>query len=221
LRTIDYIETGWVDVRGSFDNYWKSRGKHLQQNMRTQRTRLAREGINASLEVATHPELVAAAIVDFGRLETAGWKGAAGTALHTDNNQGKFYRAAMTDFCRIGAGRIYRYRFGDRVVAVDLCVESSDVQVLLKTTHDGSFRGLSPSSLMRQEAYRQIFEEGRLRRIEFYGRVMEWTMRWTDTKRTLYHVNSYRNRMVPVAVSQLANLRLALPRRTLSSAANE
>jgi hypothetical protein len=45
---------------------------------------------------------------------------------------------------------------------------------------------------MREEVYRRLFDEGRIRRIEYYGRVMDWTLRWTDRTRTLYHVNVYR-----------------------------
>jgi CelD/BcsL family acetyltransferase involved in cellulose biosynthesis len=217
LRTLDYIQTGWIEVRNSFDEYWKSCSKQLQQNMRTQRSRLAREGTRGTLEVLTRPEQVAEAVADFGRLESAGWKGAQGTAVTADNEQGRFYRAVLEDFCRLGAARIYRYRFGDRVVAVDLCIESADVQVLLKTTYDESIKGLSPSSLLREEAYRQLFDEGRIRRIEFYGRVMEWTTRWTDCRRTLYHVNGYRWGIVPIAVARFAELRSALRRRAVAA----
>jgi hypothetical protein len=63
--------------------------------------------------------------------------------VRADNDQGRFYRAMLEDFCRADMARIYRYRFGDRVVAVDLCIESADVHVPLKTTYDESIRGLS------------------------------------------------------------------------------
>jgi hypothetical protein len=90
LRTVDYIETGWVDVAGAFDAYWKARGKRLQQNMRTQRSRLRNQGIETTLEVLTRPEQVRGAIADYGRLESAGWKGAEGTAVREDDAQGRF-----------------------------------------------------------------------------------------------------------------------------------
>lgn len=218
LQTLDYMETGWIDVKEPFDDYWKGRGKGLQQNMRTQRSRLSREGTPPSLEVITRRDFVADAIADFGRLESAGWKAAAGTAVHPDNEQGEFYRSALQDFAEAGMTKIYRYRFGDRVVAVDLCVESGDVQVLLKTTYDESIKGLSPSSLLRQDAYREIFNEGRIRRIEFYGPVMEWTRRWTDTWRTLYHVNVYRSAMVPRMSSAIAAVRRVLQRKKVPAA---
>lgn len=207
LRTLDYIRTGWIEVDRDFDSYWKSCSKQLQQNMRTQRSRLTREGIVPSFEVLTQAERVVEVVEDFGRLESAGWKGAEGTAVRADNEQGRFYRAMLEDFCRAGRARMYRYRFGNQVVAVDLCIESEKTQVLLKTTYDESIKGLSPSSLMRQEAYRELFDENRIRRIEFYGRVMEWTTRWTPHSREIYHVNFYAWGFLPTIVDTFKRVR--------------
>jgi hypothetical protein len=192
VRTLDYIDTGWVAVEGTFDDYWKARSKNLRQNMRTQRSRLKRENVQTTLEQLTHPDEVADAVADFARLESAGWKGIEGSAVRLGTAQGRFYRSVMEDYCRAGRGRIYRYRFNDRVVAVDLCIESDATMVLLKTAYDEGATGVSPASLMREEICRRLFDEGRIRRIEFYGRVMDWTLRWTDRIRTLYHINVYR-----------------------------
>jgi hypothetical protein len=64
---------------------------------------------------------------------------------------------------------------------------------VLKTAYDESIgNGLSPALLMREEATRAIFGAGRVARIEFYGRVMEWHLRWTDEVRVMYHLNAYR-----------------------------
>jgi CelD/BcsL family acetyltransferase involved in cellulose biosynthesis len=198
LRTLDYIQTAWVDVDGAFDAYWEARGKNLRQNVRKQHNKLQAEGLEASLDVLSEPGQMAEAIADYGRLESAGWKGAEGTSIHPDNAQGRFYRAMLENFARTGHARVYRYRFGDKVVAVDLCIENADTQVVLKTTYDESYKQLSPSTLLRHDAFRRIFDEGRIRRIEFYGRVMEWHTRWTDRSRTLYHANLFRWPFIPV-----------------------
>jgi hypothetical protein len=191
-ETLDYIETPWIEVSGTFEAYWESRGKNLRANMRKQRAKLEAEGTPPRLEVLTASADVAQGIVDYGRLESAGWKAADGTAIHPDNAQGRFYRAMLEEYCGGGAGWIYRYRFGDKVVAVDLCVGSADTLVVLKTTYDESHKTFSPSSLMREDALRRIFTEGRIKRIEFYGRLMEWHTRWTDRKRVLFHANYHR-----------------------------
>lgn len=191
--TRDYIDTARVTLAGSFDDYWNARGKNLRANLRKQRARLEKDGVVPRLEVCRDPAQVAAAVADYGRLESSGWKAGQGTAVAAQNAQGRYYRSMLEAFCRRGAGSIYRYWFGDKLVAMDLCIEDRDSIIVLKTSYDESVPGnLSPTLLMREEACRRLFDEGRFARLEFYGRVMEWHLRWTDEVRTMYHLNYYR-----------------------------
>jgi hypothetical protein len=193
LRTLDYIATARITLAGSFDDYWAARGKNLRNNLKKQRTRLDKEGVALRLQVSRDACDVAEAVADYGRLESAGWKAGGGTAVGADNAQGQFYRAMLEGFCRRGAGSIYRYWFNEQLVAMDLCIEDDKQIIVLKTTYDESVpANLSPTLLMREEAVRQLFDEQRFERLEFYGKVMEWHTRWTDEVRTLYHVNHYR-----------------------------
>jgi CelD/BcsL family acetyltransferase involved in cellulose biosynthesis len=201
--TLDYVDTAWVDVGGTFDDYWEARGKNLRSNMRKQRSKLEAEGTPPLLETLTRPDEVAAAIVDYGRLEGAGWKGDRGTAVEADNDQGRFYGAMLREFCAAGRGRIWRLKFADKTVAMDLCIESDDTLVILKTAYDSEYRNVSPAFLLKQQAFQQVFDEGRIRRIEFYGKVMEWHTRWTEQSRMLYHANVCRWRWVARARSVL------------------
>lgn len=208
LHTLDYIRTAWVPIAGSFDDYWAMRGKNLRHNMKRQRAKLEQDGITTSLEVLTRPEDVGPAIEDYGRMESGGWKAAGGTAIHPDNAQGRFYRNMLEAFCRAGDGRIYRYRFGERVVAVDLCIEGGGVIVILKTTYDESIKTISPTFLMRQEAFRKLFEERRVNRIEFFGKLMEWHTKWSDEVRTLFHINYYRWPFLPGIRRRVIKMRM-------------
>jgi CelD/BcsL family acetyltransferase involved in cellulose biosynthesis len=193
LATQDYIDTAMVPVAGSFEDYWNARGKNLRANLKKQRARLAKEGVTPSLAVSRDPQAVAQAVSDYARLEGSGWKAARGTAVAAQDAQGRYYRAMLEAFCRRGAGSIYRYYFDARLVAMDLCIEDEDSIIVLKTSYDESVPGnYSPTLLMREEAMRALFEQQRFGRIEFYGRVMEWHLRWTDQVRTMYHVNYYR-----------------------------
>jgi len=193
IETLDYIQTACVSIRGTYDDYWSARGKNLRQNMKKQRNKLAKENTVTRLEILRKPEQMEQAVADYGRIESSSWKAEGGTAIHPDNAQGRFYRAMLEAFCRAGQGCVYRYYYGDRLVATDLCIEGGGALIVLKTTYDESIvDGTSPALLMRQEAFQQLFEEKRLDRVEFYGRVMEWHTKWTDEIRTMYHVNGYR-----------------------------
>jgi len=191
-RTADYIETGWIDIAGSFEDFWNGRGKNLRQNMRKQRNKLETEGIAGRMRKITEPGEMAAVIGRYGVLESAGWKAASGTAIHPDNDQGRFYTRLLEKAAARGEAFVYEYLFDERTVAVNICVGRGDTITILKTTYDESTHPFSPAFLLLQDILEEMHGEGRWKRVEFYGRMMEWHTRWTDQKRTLYHLTCYR-----------------------------
>ena len=166
------------------------------------------------LQVSRQAAEVAEAIEQYASLEGAGWKAGAGSAV--GGAQARYYRAMLEAFCRRGAGCIYRYWFGTQLVAIDLCIEDGEQLIVLKTTYDeaAAADGLSPALLMREEALRALFDEGRLQRLEFYGRVMEWHTRWTKQVRTLYHVNYYRSGALALLHARWQSRRAPPPEKT-------
>lgn len=192
LKTANYIETAWVDLNQSFESYWEARGKNLRANVRKQRAKLESEEMSLDLECLTDTASVAGAIEDYGGLESSGWKGKEGSAVCSQNSQGRFYRRLLEQFCAVGRGSIYRYRIGGKVVAMDLCIEAGDRIVILKIAYDESYKTVSPSTLLRHEEFQTWFREGRLKRVEFYGPLMEWHTRWTECRRCLFNLTAYR-----------------------------
>ena len=194
LQTLDYISTAWVDLdlNGSFEEFWEARGKNLRQNLRKQRRKIESEGHALTVDIATDPERVAAVFADYASLESRGWKLQQGTAVTAESAQGRFYASALKDFAASGRAICLALRLDGAPIAVDLCVRSADTIVILKTTYDEARKALSPGQLLHEEAFRHFFALPGLRRVEFFGRVMEWHTRWTEASRTLFHVNFYR-----------------------------
>lgn len=191
-EAVDYIETSWIELDGDFSTYWEARGKNLKQNLRKRRKRLAEEGLQTSLRILTQPREMADAVRQYGLLESSGWKAHQGTAIHADNDQGHFYIQVLETAAQKGEARIYDYRVGEDCVAIDLCLVRDNVIVILKTAYDEKFKDYSPAFLLREEQLQQLFTEGKIRRVEFYGRFMEWHSRWTEQTRALYHLTVYR-----------------------------
>lgn len=189
LTTLNYIQTARVIVAGNFDDYWQQRGKNLRQNLKRQRNRLEREKTKTTLKIITSVEKISQAIIEYGKLESAGWKNVGGTAIHIDNNQGKFYRDMLINFCRHDDALVFQYYYDDRLVAIDLCIKDSQSLVILKTTYDEAITTSSPAMLMRQDAFEYIFNSHLVKNIEFYGKVMDWHTKWSDEFRYLYHIN--------------------------------
>ncbi len=192
LGTLDYMETAWLEIEGSFADYWAARGKNLKTNMRRQRDKLAAKGIAARMQVVTGPESMRQAVQDYAAIESKGWKAAGGTAVSAEHPQTQFYALMMERFSRLGMARVYQYLFDDRLVASELCLHDGREIVILKTTYDESVSPLSPTSLMRQEMFEELFSDGCTRRVEFYGPVKDWHTRWTPLRRQVFHVNVYR-----------------------------
>jgi CelD/BcsL family acetyltransferase involved in cellulose biosynthesis len=188
----DYVETGWIDLNGSFEEYWSTRGKNLRQNMRKQRNKLAAEGIAGHTRSLTSPSDMAPAVERYGALESAGWKAAQGTAIHPDNAQGRFYRRLLEGAAQRGEAVVDEYLFDDRVVASNLSLQRKGTRVALKTTYDESIQFYSPGLLLRQDEMEKLYREKAIRRVEYYGRLMEWHTKWVTNKRTIYHLTLYR-----------------------------
>lgn len=191
-RHDDYIDTGWIDIQGSFEDYWNARGKNLRQNMRKQRAKLLADGVSTQMRVMRDPAEIAPAIAQYGQLESSGWKAERGTAIHPDNDQGRFYRALLEAAAHQGEAVVYEYLFDDRVVAMNLCLERDGNLVVLKTTYDESIKNFSPAFLLRQDELELLHRTAETKRLEYYGRLMEWHTRWTENKRTIYHLTQYR-----------------------------
>lgn len=192
LRTLDYVRTAKIVVDRPFEEYWSARDHNVRRQVERRAKRLRQQGIAAHLDEIRDAEAVVEAIAEFGRIESAGWKGRSGTAIHSDNPQGAFYTTLFRTFCRRGGGVVYRYRFNDATVAMELCIESGGTLVMLKTTYDEAQRVYAPGMLMRHEIFERAFASGYIKKIEFLGALQLWQEKWCDEVRTLYHVNYYR-----------------------------
>ena len=192
VSNLDYIDTARVNLDGSYEDYWASRGKNLRHNMNRQRNRLKRDGVIMKLERLSEAADMARAVADYGDLESAGWKQQAESAVHRDNAQGRFYADMLAAFAARGEALVLRLFYDDRLVASDLCLLRDQTLIILKTSYDETTKSTSPAHLMRHEMVKQAFADGDIKRIEFYGPAQDWHRRWTDDIRGLYHVNLYR-----------------------------
>jgi CelD/BcsL family acetyltransferase involved in cellulose biosynthesis len=193
LERVDYIQTARITMSGTFEEYWKERGSNLRHNLARRRRRMAEKNKIGVLIARRAPSEVEDAIREYGRLESAGWKAENGTAVNLDNAQGRFYRDVFEHFCARDEAVIYQFVVDGSVVASDLCLVRNGMMIVLKTAYDESFNEFSPALMMREDIMKQLFEQGQIRVVEFYGRVMEWHTRWTGEVRTLYHVNCLRH----------------------------
>ena len=194
LRRIEYIDTGEVGIEGPFEAYWQSRGSNLRHNLARQRRRLVDAGRRLDFQVIRDPVRASECIATYGSLEASGWKASTGTAVGSDNAQGAFYRDMLERLMATHEAYVLHLELDGKVIASDLCVEREGMVVILKTAYDSSVPGLSPGLLLHEEAFRYWFDSGSVRGVEFYGGVLDWHRKWTDSFRRMYHLDLYRGR---------------------------
>jgi Acetyltransferase (GNAT) domain len=193
IEILPYMDTPRMQISGTFEDYWGQRSKNLRHNLDRQTRRAKEQGICFELIANTHPEEMADSIREYGRIESAGWKSEGGTAIHESNAQGKFFTDIFEDFARTQEAVVYQLRLNGKVVATDLCLRRDGMLVVLKTTYDETVEKFSPALLMRREITREVFADGEINVVEFYGRLREWHKQWMTDARTMFHINAFRN----------------------------
>lgn len=195
---VDYIDTPKLTLSGSFEDYWRVQGKEIDSthNLTKRLRRLTRLNFRMTLRVDRHPDRVAECVAQHGMLEQTGWKGREGTAVTAENQQGAFYKEMLVNFCERNEGVIYRLYFNDDMAASQLALERNGMLIFLKTAYDEKQKELSPGFLLQLEILKFLHTEGRVKRIEFYGRVRNWHAKWRAQTRTMYHINCDRGEWV-------------------------
>ena len=199
IEYVPYIKTARLTLNGTFDEYWRARGRDLSGNLRKRSNRLEKSGVEVEMRVMRDVKDVADCLVQYGKLEGMGWKGREGTAVTIENVQGAFYQDMLERFCENGEGVVYTLLFNGETVAGDLCVERDGIHISLKIAYDESVKQHSPSFMLRKRIYESLYKEGNIKIVEFYGRFREWHAKWTDESRRMFHVNFYRSSLVPLA----------------------
>ncbi|WP_447969908.1 GNAT family N-acetyltransferase [Nitrospira sp. M1] len=195
-----YMKTARIHIEGDFERYWEARKNDVRSTVRKRLRRLEREGIGVSIDVHRAPEDMQRCIQHYGNLEESGWKGREGTAVTSENIQGKFYRHLLEKMCLAGEGEIYSLRFNDKTVAQKICLRRNGMIVFLKMAYDETYRHLSPGYILQYEILKRLFRDTKIACVETYGRVNEgWTDRWTNDFRTMYHINYFRHMSVVLA----------------------
>jgi len=188
LFTMPYITTGSLNVPKDFEQYFANFSKNTRQNFNKGRNRLTKLDIAARLEIVTDKISMKSFVSKYGEIESSGWKNAEGTAIHVDNQQGKFYVELLSNFAEQNEAQIWCYYFNEEVVAVDLCIIMSDTLVILKTTYEEKHAKYSPSLLMKLDAYKKLGIDGNIKTIEYFGKTKDWHKRLQCEEREIYHI---------------------------------
>ena len=182
-----------VDLSGDFDAYWEDRPRNLKKNLRRYRHRIQDELGELRCLVASDPADVATATDRYGLLESRGWKGEVGTALHPGNIQGSFYRSFMIEMATQSRAYVFELYANELLLASRLCVTGDALLVILKTTFDERFKRYAVGRLLLHDVLQYTFEKQLAKVVDFYTDASSDQINWATSERSMVHCSIYRS----------------------------
>jgi Acetyltransferase (GNAT) domain len=190
---LDHARTIRTDLDGDFTTFWEHRNKKLQNNIKRYLRRVEEAGIALSLQHHKEPAAVQAAVGRYSEMESAGWKGTAGTALREGDVQEAFYRDVLAQFSQFGNASVYELYFDDKPVASRLAIRNAQMVVMLKTTYDESFANYAAGRLLLHAVLQHEFALRRSRSVEFYTNANPDQLQWSTSSRMIRHATLFRS----------------------------
>lgn len=177
----------------SFAEYWELRPKNLKANTRRYFNRLEKEGATPTLTVLEIVEDMPAGVMRFGELESAGWKGAAGTAVSASNPQGEFYSEVLARFAQTSQAKVYELWLNDQLAASRLVVASERMLVILKTTYNENLARFAPGRNLLYRIIEEQLENHTSKTVEFYTNATRDQAEWSTFGCTIQNIQVFGN----------------------------
>lgn len=173
-----HARTIGIQTDTSFPGYWGKRPKKLIANMNRYSRRAENELGTLTLSRITNADDIVSGVKRFGDLETAGWKGAAGTAVSNTNQQGAFYLDVLRRFILANQATVYELHAGDRLASSRLVIANDQMVVFLKTTYDESLSRFAPGRILLHRVIEEQFGNQSSKTIEFYTNATRDQVEW-------------------------------------------
>jgi CelD/BcsL family acetyltransferase involved in cellulose biosynthesis len=174
-------QSPWLTIDGDFNTYLGGLSAKHRANLRNRDRRLAKIG-DIELETVTGGEALDEALAEGLKLEAAGWKGKAGTAILEAEDTRLFYN----EFARTAAERgwltLHFLRVAGKRIAFDYALTYGRRVYILKAAYDPAFAAYSPFTQLLQRVLAQAFE-GKMLELDFLGAADRWKFDWTSTAR--------------------------------------
>ena len=171
----------YIPLRPSWGEYFDSlAGKH-RSNLRNRLKGLKATG-PVEMEAIISAEGLAEGVEAGLRLEAAGWKGEAQTAISCDPAVSKFYSTLAGRAAEHGWIRLHFLQAGPTRVAFDYSLSYKNRLYLLKVGYDPAYARYSPSNLLLALVLQSAFERG-LAEYEFLGADEKWKLSWAERVR--------------------------------------
>jgi CelD/BcsL family acetyltransferase involved in cellulose biosynthesis len=179
----------YLELDGDWDAYERAMDSKLRADLRRRRRRLEELG-PVRVELLDGTQDLDRALEEGMRVEAAGWKGRAGTAIASHANTRRLYRRAAQGASERGWLQLAFLRAGDEAIAFEFNVEALGVHYRLKAGYDERFQRFSPGKLLHLAVLERAYRSG-LDRFEFGGTDEPYKLEWAVARRELALVQAF------------------------------
>jgi CelD/BcsL family acetyltransferase involved in cellulose biosynthesis len=173
----------FADLGAGWDAFEASLSRNVRNDVRRRRRALEAAGsLEVSVERGGHglDDLLAEGF----RVESAGWKGEAGTAVSSRPDTRAFYTSIAHWAASTGSLRLSFLRLDGRAIAFQYGLEEDGVYYYLKGGYDPSHRAFSPGKVLHHAMLERLARAG-CRRYEFLGDEEPYKVAWGNGVREL------------------------------------
>lgn len=176
----DCRETGssaWIPCKTPSD--LKLISKKVWKNTTRLANKVRRDIGEVVLEQSTPGDAQHQHFSHFLRIESSGWKGAAGTATSVadDHRARQFFGRLLLDYADDWNARVFTLRFGGKPAATALAVRCGSTWNLLKIGYDEQFREYGPGSILLQSFLKKMSEDESVTQTSLVTSP-DWAARW-------------------------------------------
>ena len=207
IETFVHVNTINIDLAETFNHFWQQRSKNLQQNLKRYFNRLNKNGISYGLKIFSKPDDLLHALQRYGELETKSWKGGAGTAINSQNKQGRFYDEVLGSFASTSQAEIVELYLDDQLAASRINLLNKNILIILKTTYDETLSNYAPGRLLLYLLIEREFTLKRVQHIEFYTNATADQLSWSTGQRNIGHVTIYRSATIQRIAKSLRSVK--------------
>jgi CelD/BcsL family acetyltransferase involved in cellulose biosynthesis len=166
-----------IPLVGSFDAFQAALSSKRRSSLRRYMRHLAALGA-ISIEEVSDLDRLSKAMADGLRLEAAGWKGDAGTAIAESESLERFYTLIAERAARSGTLSLLFLKTDEKRIAFAYCLRNRSTLYVLKTGYDPEYAAYSPFNVLMTLAIESAFNKG-FETLDLLGGDDPWKRAWT------------------------------------------
>jgi CelD/BcsL family acetyltransferase involved in cellulose biosynthesis len=176
VRTVSHPP--YILGRRTLAAFQRAVSRNLRHDVERRLRRLSEVGAVA-VQVCDGTDRLEALLDEGFRVESAGWKGAGGTAIASRRSTRDFYSAVARWAARLGWLRVAFLRIDGRPIAFQLDLEANRAYYSLKIGYDPEYARFAPGKVLTYSMVCRAMAHG-LSSYELLGSDEPWKERWAD-----------------------------------------